>query len=91
MVLHIITSSVIGDDTSPHFLGRLDAYHFVDVGSGEPNKDELTRLGILLHNSIVFGLPVHSFDDVGWDFLITKFNDFPALKVLGLDVRSVYT
>ena len=30
--------SGVADDGSPHFLGRLDAYNFFNVGPGEPNK-----------------------------------------------------
>ena len=88
---HVLAPSVNGDNSGPHLLGRRNADNLINVGSCQPTENELTRLCILLHNGIVLRQPLRSFLDVRRDFLITQCNDFPALKVLSFDVRSVYT
>ena len=88
---HVLATPVNGDDCGPHLLGRWDANHLINIGSCQPTENELTSLCVLLHDGIVLRKPLRSQLDVRRDFLITQFDGFPALKVFGFDVRSVYT
>ena len=88
---HVFATTVDGDDGGPHLLGRGNAYDLVDVRPRQPTENKLTRLSILFHDCIMFWPPVRPLDDVLRDLFITKIYDFPALKVLGFDVRGMYT
>ena len=88
---HVFAAPMNGDNCGPHLLGRWDANHLINISSCQPTENELTSLRILLHNGIVLRKPIRSHLDDGRKFLITQFNDSPALKVLSFDVRSVYT
>ena len=88
---HVLATPVDGDNRGPHLLGRWDTDHFVNISSCQPTENELTSLCVLLHDGIVLRKPLRSQLDFRRDFLITQFDDFPALKVLGFDVRGMYT
>ena len=88
---HVLSSPVDGDNRGPHLLGRWDTDNFVNISSCQPTENELTSLCVLLHYCVVLREPLRSQLDVRRDFLVHQFDDFLALKVLGFDVRSVYT